>query len=78
MSTWAVILIGFLVFVILYNISARQIDAMAEEIWRREAEKIKQREAAAAAHEQATNTDEMETKPSPLDTISDDESPTGV
>ncbi len=77
MSTWAVLLIGFLAFVILYNISARQIDAMAEEIWRREAEKVKQREAAAA-QAQAANPDEAETKPSPLDTLSDDESPAGV
>lgn len=78
MSTWAVLLIGFLAFVILYNISARQIDAMAEEIWRREAEKVKQREAAAAAQAQAANPDEADTKPSPMDTLSDDESPAGV
>lgn len=43
------------IFGILYNISARQIDAMAEEIWRHEAEKIKQREEEAAQGQSPKN-----------------------
>ncbi|MBZ0282814.1 MAG: hypothetical protein K8L97_18895 [Anaerolineae bacterium] len=78
MSTWAIVVIGLLFLIVLYNISARQIDAMAEEIWRREAEKIKQREAQAAAQAQSIHTDDAETQPSSTNTLSDDESPVGV